>query len=228
MQDNYTRPELLEIATRKEQACARQLVRQGELLLEQALREVLLASSKQAGLNDIAELAAQRQAAQQQLAENKRRQRAAKLAAKRGHYGGKQGNAELEELASTLWSGWFDGSALPNPGKCRFACVLKAPDGQIFEYASSLEFGDSCDAEYSGLILALEKALQHQPRELLLYGDSQVVVDDFNLRKASKLERMADYRLQAHTLAKRFASMQLRWIPRQKNQLADALTQVRK
>lgn len=227
MQINHTRQQLIDIASRTEQKRARQLAKQERQPLEQALATVLAEGVKIAGLANIAQLAEQRRAAlllaiarkNERNSTRKAEQQAKKLANKNGQH-------PVQETPET-WYAWFDGSALPNPGKCRIACILQAPDGRRFEHVSNFEYGDSCDAEYTGLILALEQACQLQVARLQLHGDSQVVIDDYNQVKASKLERMLQYRAQAQELGARFEQLSVRWIPRHKNQMVDALTQLR-
>jgi len=219
MHHNFTYQQLLGIATRKEQALSRQLVKQKKLQAELALYKLLEQAAQNAGLKDIAELAQQRNSTKMAGVA----QRLAKQVAKQQD----RKNRDLQPLSVDTWLAWFDGSAVPNPGKCRFSCVLKAPDGQYFEYMEHLEYGDSCDAEYSGLILTLLQAQRHHITKLLVHGDSQVVIDDFNQVKASGLERMQQYRVQARQLASTFEQFRVRWIPRHKNHMADALTQIR-
>lgn len=216
---NFTHQQLIKIATRKEHALSRQLARQEKLQSVRALFNLLEQAAQNAGLQDIAELALQRDAvkatgAAHRLAKKAEKKRDRKI-------------QQLAALPLNTWQAWFDGSAVPNPGKCQIACIFKAPDGQNFEYISHMEYGDSCDAEYSGLILVLQQARQHQIVNLLVHGDSQVVIDDFNQIKASGLERMQLYRQQAQRLASAFEQLQVCWVPRHKNQMADALTQIR-
>lgn len=218
----FTCQQLIAIATRKEYAQSRQLAKLQKSHIEKSLLMLLEQSAKHAGLQDISQLAEQRSDAKntdnaRKLARRaeKQEQRKRQLSAQRS----------MQKTTNT-WLAWFDGSALPNPGKCQTACVLTSPDGHSFEHVRNFEYGDSCDAEYCGLLLALELAQQHQVQHLIVHGDSQVVIDDFNLRKASKLVRMLEYRQQAQLLAESFEQLQVRWVPRHKNQTADALTQV--
>ncbi|MFZ6744570.1 ribonuclease HI family protein [Undibacterium sp. JH2W] len=218
----FTYQQLKAIATRKEQVRSRQLVKLQKLPIEQALLICLEQSMQHAGLQDISQLAEQRSEIKSADQAQKLARRSEKLQQRLTQHSSQQ---SVHETADT-WLAWFDGSALPNPGKCQIACVLTSPDGHSFEYVRNFEYGDSCDAEYSGLLLALEQAHQHQARHLIVHGDSQVVIDDFNQSKASKLARMLEYRQQAQTLAAAFEQLQVCWVPRHKNQLADALTQM--
>jgi len=218
----FTRQQLIAIATRKEHAQSRQLAKLKKLSLEQSLSLLLEQSAKHAGLQDVLQLAEQRSHARNAGNARKQAQRAEKQEQRKNHL---SQQSSIKKTANT-WLAWFDGSALPNPGKCQIACVLTSPEGGRFEYVQNFEYGDSCDAEYSGLLLALRQAQHHHVRHLIVHGDSQVVIDDFNQRKASKLIRMLEYRQQAQLLAARFEELQVRWVPRHKNQIADALTQM--
>lgn len=218
----FTRQQLIAIATRKEQAQSRQLAKLKKLSLEQSLLLLLEQSARHAGLRDISQLAEQRSEAKNADNARKQAQRAEKQEQRKNQL---HRQSPLQKNANT-WLAWFDGSALPNPGKCQIACVLTSPEGHSFEHVQNFEYGDSCDAEYSGLLLALQQAQHHHVQYLIVHGDSQVVIDDFNQRKVSKLVRMLEYRQQAQLLATQFKQLQVRWVPRHKNQTADALTQM--
>jgi ribonuclease HI len=219
MDFNFTYQQLVSIATRKERVLSRQLAKQEKLQAVEALIKLLEAAAHNSGLQNISELAQQREAMKVADAAQRLVKKAAQQKSKK--------DRDLTLLPANTWLGWFDGSAVPNPGKCRIACILKAPDGQNFEHIAHMEYGDSCDAEYSGLILLLQQARQHGIVNLLVHGDSQVVIDDFNHIKLSSLLRMQQYRQQAQELASAFEQLRVSWIPRHKNQLADALTQMR-
>ncbi|PXX47206.1 ribonuclease HI family protein [Undibacterium pigrum] len=218
----FTRQQLIAIATRKEYAQSRQLAKQKRLPIEQCLSLLLEQSAKHGGLQDISQLAEQRSEAKNADNARKQAQRAEKQEQRKNQL---HRQSSMQKNANT-WLAWFDGSALPNPGKCQIACVLTSPEGHSFEYVQNFEYGDSCDAEYSGLLFALLQAQHHDVQHLIVHGDSQVVIDDFNQHKASKLARMLEYRQQAQLLAARFEQLQVRWVPRHKNQTADALTQM--
>lgn len=216
----FTYAQLVVIATRTERKLGLQQAKQKQISTLQALEAVLLLGAAKAGVDNIAQLATLRlqQATEQQVLQVAKR--AAKAADR------KSGHIKTHTTQGQhTWLAWFDGSAVPNPGKCRFACVLQAPDGQVFEYAEQLEYGDSCDAEFSGLILTLKQAHKHGISQLLVHGDSQVVIDEVNQRKNSSLSRMIEYRQQVQVLCQLFETIQIKWIPRHKNSRADALTQ---
>src|SRR5689334_15249432 len=97
----------------------------------------------------------------------------------------KQARARAEKLArqavpctTSAWRAWFDGSAHPNPGRIGIGAVLAGPGGEHVEISRRAGHGNNGDAEYLALIALLEKAVELRVPELLVYGDSQVVVQD--------------------------------------------------
>ncbi|MBC3860752.1 ribonuclease HI family protein [Undibacterium jejuense] len=134
-------------------------------------------------------------------------------------------NADL--FADADWLAWFDGSAKPNPGTCRLACILKGKNGEHFSRSQHIGYGDSSDAEYQALIAALTLIKQHvnpsQAESVLLRGDSQVVIHDVLGPEAKASARLVEYRQKAQALLSLLPAVRLKWIPRHKNTEVDAL-----
>lgn len=136
--------------------------------------------------------------------------------------------ARIQELAktqapATAWLAWFDGSARPNPGRCGIGAVLQGPDGEQFEISRAAGYGSSSEAEYLALIAVLELACTLSPAQLWVYGDSRVVIDDLAAQFGAP--SLQSYRVRALALMGQIHQLKLRWIPRHKNGLADALSQ---
>jgi ribonuclease HI len=71
----------------------------------------------------------------------------------------------------------------------------------------------------------LDAAVAHGAHDVLVVGDSQVVIDDVNGPASASAPSLRDYRNRACALLARLPQAQLRWIPRHKNFEADALSQ---
>ncbi|MFC5481132.1 ribonuclease HI family protein [Massilia suwonensis] len=202
-------------ANRTELAASRKLALQQELPLEQALRITLAASAGAAGLPALlAERAALREA-ERARALARRSARAAALALRQARHAG----------APTAWRAWFDGSARPNPGRCGIGARLLGPNGELVELSQAAGYGNSSEAEYLALIAVLEAALAQGARELTVYGDSRVVLDDVAAPPAKRAAVLQAYRERALALLARLPGTTLRWVPRHKNLDADALSQ---
>lgn len=157
-----------------------------------------------------------------------------KLAARTGVTEEQALRARLEQRAArqarhdgpaTPWRAWFDGSAHPNPGRCGIGALLTGPNGERVEISQAAGYGNSSEAEYRALIALLEAALRAQARGLTVYGDSRVVVDDVNGPDRTAARSLEVYRRQARALMEQLGGPALRWLPRHKNQSADALSQ---
>jgi ribonuclease HI len=79
------------------------------------------------------------------------------------------------------------------------------------------------EAEYAGLVLALELALALKPRELRVYLDSAVVVGQMNGRYGVKSRALKPWHRRACHLACQLRQVTYSHVPRERNRLADAL-----
>jgi ribonuclease HI len=78
---------------------------------------------------------------------------------------------------------WFDGGSRGNPGIAGSGWVLKSNEGTIVVQAGCVFIGThhtNNEAEYSGLIAALEAARAHNVTQLTIYGDSLLVINQMN------------------------------------------------
>jgi len=206
--------QLQQIAYKGERAASRRLASAQGLTDEQALRRTLELKAGQAGLAALVDARtadqhaqAERSAARDALREQKRLHQA------RRHEG-----------AATAWRAWFDGSARPNPGRCGIGARLEGPDGAV-EISQAAGHGNSSEAEYRALIALLEAAVARGVTGLTVYGDSQVVIGDVTGPDLLAAPSLQAYRSTARALMARIDGLALRWVPRHKNSLADALSQ---
>jgi probable phosphoglycerate mutase len=79
------------------------------------------------------------------------------------------------------------------------------------------------EAEYSALIFAMEQALKYPTREVRIFSDSRLVVEQMRgwIRVHSATLRALNQK--ARALAERFERITFTHIPRERNQLADAI-----
>lgn len=144
----------------------------------------------------------------------------------------KQERARAERLARQVapaspaaWHAWFDGSAHPNPGRIGIGVLLCGPGGERVEISRRAGHGSSGDAEYLALIAALEKAVELGVPELLVFGDSQVVVQDVLLSPPAGSKALEEHRARVGQLMAALANVHVRWVPRHRNGEADRLSQ---
>jgi len=79
------------------------------------------------------------------------------------------------------------------------------------------------EAEYAGLVLALELAISLRPDRLRVYLDSEVVVGQMNGKFGVRSKGLKPWHRRACQLARRLVEVSYYHVPRQRNRLADAL-----
>jgi ribonuclease HI len=117
-----------------------------------------------------------------------------------------------------------DGAARGNPGPAAFAYVIESPGGSTIEEAGKLGRMTNNQAEYLGLVRALEHALQlGAQHRLVIHSDSELMVKQMNGEYRVKNDDLRDLFDQAKNLRARFASVVIRHVPRAQNKHADRL-----
>ena len=124
-----------------------------------------------------------------------------------------------------MYKGYFDGASKGNPGPAGAGIVIANPEGRvILKYSKELGTKTNNEAEYLALIELLQKALELGIKELEIMGDSQLVINqvfgDWNIN----MPHLYALYEQATELLEKFDKVKARWIPREKNQLADSLS----
>jgi ribonuclease HI len=207
--------DLFDIAYKKERAGSRRLASLTGITEQEALKQTLQAK---AGDQTLTELIAYRRrqcdSKHARIAERKERKEAVRTQKLLSH-----------QPDPSAWLAWFDGATHPNPGKMGIGGLLKSPDGAVKEISFNAGLGDSSNAEYIALIAVLEAAVEAKPAKLVVYGDSQVVLNDVNPKTMGESKVLAEKREQARRLIAQLADVTLCWIPRKKNAEADALSQ---
>ena len=206
--------ELIAVAYKTERVISRRLAKKSGISEEAALQQTLEIVAGDRPLRDLiaARLQAKLDAAQKIIARdqhkaNQREQRAAKT-----------------KPDASAWLAWFDGSSHPNPGKIGIGGILKSPDGRTIEISCAAGHGSSNDAEYLALIAVLEAAVRLQPAMLVVYGDSQIVINEMSDASSLGAGSLQHHREHAKQLLSQLSSVTLTWIPRHKNSAADALS----
>ena len=124
--------------------------------------------------------------------------------------------------STDYWQAWFDGAALPNPGKIGIGALVVSPAGERFE-KSTLAGCNGCsnEAELHALCAALELAHGAGARRLVVRGDSDIALRYVAGPKSTQIERLVTLVARAQDWLRRFEDVQLVWIPRHRNAEAD-------
>ena len=104
------------------------------------------------------------------------------------------------------------------------AVVVRNASGQILDAASCFLAGmTNNEAEYEALILGLEMALARSERQVAFLLDSQIVIGQVAGCFAVRDAKLAPRRERAARLLAQLPEATLVFVPREQNQLADAL-----
>jgi ribonuclease HI len=102
--------------------------------------------------------------------------------------------------------------------------VLIDPSGDQVKYMVHLEFKATNNmAEYEALIFGLSAALSLGIRQLLVKGDSQLIIKQVRGEFSYNEPRLAAYLLHVRKLEKDFMALELQHVPRADNSAADEL-----
>jgi ribonuclease HI len=110
-----------------------------------------------------------------------------------------------------------------NAGTGAIACVLTLPDGREFERAERIDPTTNIVAEHLAIQLALQMALDHNVKNLLIYNDSQTPVHQIDGTYKINEAHLKPLVHQTWNLGLNFHSVEIRWVPREMTSRADLL-----
>lgn len=118
-----------------------------------------------------------------------------------------------------------DGAARGNPGPAGAGAVLKTPDGRIVARVGKfLGVQTNNYAEYLGLILGAERALELGARELDVRADSLLVVSQLRGEWKVKHPGIVPLHARAKALLQRFGRVSIQHVRRELNGDADEMS----
>jgi len=138
-------------------------------------------------------------------------------------------NFKMKYTRHVMHTLYFDGCSKGNPGRAGAGAVLyDAQEAEVFAESVFVGFhATNNEAEYTGLILGLTEALKRGiTTELLVRGDSQLIVRQMQGKYKVNSPKLAPLHKCATTLASKFAKIEFEHVYRDKNQRADALSNV--
>ena len=135
------------------------------------------------------------------------------------------GSSRSEEPASPdAIVAHVDGGARGNPGPAGFgAYITDAKGGRLAELSEYLGHQTNNFAEYSGLVAALEWALEHGYKAVKVVSDSELLVKQIKGEYKVKSESLMDIYQEAKALIRKLDSFSIRHVLRHENKDADRL-----
>ncbi|MCD4740244.1 ribonuclease HI family protein [archaeon] len=120
----------------------------------------------------------------------------------------------------------FDGSCNSSTvGRTGIGVVLEQNGKIVKELSERTGNGTNNTAEYHALLRGLEAAIEIGAEELEARGDSELVIKQMKGEYKVKKEHLRAMYERAKELEARFKKVDYVWIPREKNELANALAQ---
>jgi len=118
---------------------------------------------------------------------------------------------------------YVDGGARGNPGPAAAAAVLFSDGKEIGRACSFLQTRTNNQAEYEAVLLALTEAQKRGAKELEIFSDSELVVNQLNRNYKVKHGGLQPLFVKCWNAMQSFTRITIAAIPREKNTVADAL-----
>jgi ribonuclease HI len=127
-------------------------------------------------------------------------------------------------LTQNVWVAYFDGCAMPNPGRMSLGAVITAPDGTRRTLSETIySIGCNNEAELRALIATLQDLKSAGATSVLLHSDNSVLVEQVGPTAVKPIVRLAFLFDEARDLLASFDYARVEWIPRHRNIEADLL-----
>jgi ribonuclease HI len=122
---------------------------------------------------------------------------------------------------------FFDGASKGNPGLAGAGAVIYHYEKEIWNgYKFIGEKATNNEAEYSGLIIGLNKAIELNIKSLLVNGDSLLVINQMSGKYKCNSENLLPLYNTAKELSAKFKNIQFQHIYRNLNKRADELSNI--
>ena len=131
-------------------------------------------------------------------------------------------NSLQEEEDSDKWTLWFDGASCATGHG--IGAVLISPTGEHYPMAAKLTFPCTNNiAEYEACWMGLQEALNRGIKQLQVFGDSALVIYQLRGEWETRNSKLIPYQRKIAEMAKQFEEISFEHMPREQNQLPDAL-----
>jgi ribonuclease HI len=118
---------------------------------------------------------------------------------------------------------YTDGASRNNPGEAGAGAYILQDNKPVGELARYLGMTTNNIAEYTAAIMGLEYAVTQGASRVNLFADSELLVKQLNGAYKVKNEGLKPLYRKAKELIAKIVSVEVQYIPREKNKEADAL-----
>ena len=121
----------------------------------------------------------------------------------------------------------FDGKSEPNPGPSSAGAVIYYPNSKVkAEVGEWIPNATNNEAEYKSLLIGLELAVQLGIKNLLIAGDSNLVINQVFGDWKVKSENLREVNMKIKNLFKNFDFIAAKHVYRERNAYADNITNI--
>jgi ribonuclease HI len=126
-----------------------------------------------------------------------------------------------------LITAYFDGGARANPGPAGYGVYIVDDLGNVLaELSGSLGVTTNNVAEYTGLIAALQWAVDHGLKQIAIKGDSLLIIEQMRGNYKVKNEGLKPLHMKARMLVMQIGDVKFDHVRREFNKDADRLSNV--
>ncbi|XP_052482952.1 uncharacterized protein LOC128036118 [Gossypium raimondii] len=130
--------------------------------------------------------------------------------------------AEANTQESNAWKLNFDGAS--NTVGNGIGAIMVSPDGDHYPFTSKLDFDCTNNmAEYETCIMGICAAIERKVKVLEVYRDSALVIYQIKGEWETRDPKLVSYRKLVLELIEEFDNITFCYLPRDENQMADAL-----
>ncbi|XP_021807702.1 uncharacterized protein LOC110751535 [Prunus avium] len=128
-------------------------------------------------------------------------------------------------MEKNYWTMYFDGSSTKTMSGA--GVVIESPQGQRWQFAFQLDFKcTNNQTEYEALIIGLGILKEMKATRVLVYGDSQLVINQLTREYQCTSENLTMYYVTALNTADEFSRISFVHVPRAENHEANEMAQV--
>lgn len=132
----------------------------------------------------------------------------------------------MSKIYPELFKLYFDGCSKGNPGHAGIGAVIYSNNEEMWSGCKFIGHKTNNESEYSALIFGLEEALKLGISDLLVYGDSLLVINQMTKKYQVKSESLYVLNLRANELIKLLKSVSFNHVYRNENKRADELSNI--
>ncbi|CAL2240750.1 unnamed protein product [Prunus armeniaca] len=128
-------------------------------------------------------------------------------------------------MEKNYWTLYFDGSSTET--RSGVGVVIESPQGQRWQFTFQLDFKcTNNQAEYEALIIGLEILKEMKATRVLVYGDSQLIINQLTGEYQCTSENLTLYYVTALNTANEFSRISFVYVPRAENHEANEMALV--